>query len=537
MLVGQNLTLKVSATNSDDRLFLEKVDYQKNHSDEKTINQEVENISDYLKQVGYFFHSLDSISKKDSHFVAYFSLGMKIATAVIRIPKGIDVLLDQINLQKDSIEIEIDQIESTLKLITLHLDNQGKSFSEVRLRNLQIKNKTFYADLHIVASVQRKINKVLIKEYSAFPKTYIKYHLRIDQETLFTQKKLIEISANTKSLKFVSEIKPPEILFAKDSTLLYVYLKKEPNSSFDGLVNFTSKETGGILFNGHIDLKLNNILDSGENFELFWNSIAQEAQDFRISTRIPYVFATPFTPKLSFNLYKQDSTFLSTSFHSSLSYPIAPKANLFLTYDAENSQKLLQNAINNIQDFENSFFGLGFSYEVPHENNLFEHLYYFSIATSFGSRTNNTKSTNQFKINLNTSFLWNLNARNRIFVKNNTGYLNSDNFLDNELFRIGGANSIRGFNEQSIFTASYTFFNTEYRYRTAPSSYLFSITDFGYYTPKQTSRDEFLLGIGFGYSFQQKNNTFRISSAIGRSSNTGFDFERSKLILNWTSNF
>ncbi len=34
----------------------------------------------------------------------------------------------------------------------------------------------------------------------------------------------------------------------------------------------------------------------------------------------------------------------------------------------------------------------------------------------------------------------------------------------NELFRIGGYNSLRGFNEQSLFTDFYAFGGVEYRY-------------------------------------------------------------------------
>ena len=96
-------------------------------------------------------------------------------------------------------------------------------------------------------------------------------------------------------MQFISEIKPPEVLFTKDSTLLYIYFKKQQNNSFDGIVNFTSKEDGGVLFNGNINLKLNNVLNTGERFELFWNSIGEERQEFKLSTNLPYILNSKFS--------------------------------------------------------------------------------------------------------------------------------------------------------------------------------------------------------------------------------------------------
>ena len=47
-------------------------------------------------------------------------------------------------------------------------------------------------------------------------------------------------------------------------------------------------------------------------------------------------------------------------------------------------------------------------------------------------------------------YIFNLNYKNSIYLKNSTQLLNSENYLTNELFRFGGINSIRGFNENSI---------------------------------------------------------------------------------------
>jgi hypothetical protein len=49
--------------------------------------------------------------------------------------------------------------------------------------------------------------------------------------------------------------------------------------------------------------------------------------------------------------------------------------------------------------------------------------------------------------------------------------------------------------------------------------------------------NENLLGIGLGYLFTSKNSQINISSALGRNSSKGFDFNQTKLIINWTNFF
>jgi hypothetical protein len=250
---------------------------------------------------------------------------------------------------------------------------------------------------------------------------------------------------------------------------LYLYFKKHQNNSFDGLVNFASKEDGTFLFNGNIDLKLYNVADVGEKFELFWNSIGDERQEFKILAELPYIFKSPITPEIAFSIYKQDSTFLNTTFNSKIKYSLSEKIKVGLTYNSEYSNNLQSsNAINSINTFNSAFIGFYFSYIKPKNDQFFNNKFYLEVIPAIGERKTTENSSDQFKIKITTSYIWDINYRNSLFIKNETGVLNSDTYLKNELFRIGGANSIRGFNEQYlykwIFSILNTAFNIQYIY-------------------------------------------------------------------------
>ena len=310
---SQEYSLELISKNKSEQIVLNKINHQKKSKNSTAINSEIEKVSILLKNLGYFTNTLDSIKKSDKKYMAYFSLNELIEKAIIQIDSTESSLFKNIKIENNSFETPIKNLESILVSISESLDNQGKSFSKVQLKNIHIKHKTLFADVEINPSEKRTIQKVIIKGYENFPTSFLKNYFRIKPSTIFNQKKIEEISSNSKNLPFIEEIKPPEVLFTKDSTQLFVYLSKKQNNSIDGIVNFSSKENGGVLFNGMLDVRFQNIINTGERFEIFWNSIGEERQEFKITTEIPYIFNSIISPEIAFSIYKQDSSFLNTN--------------------------------------------------------------------------------------------------------------------------------------------------------------------------------------------------------------------------------
>lgn len=535
---GQEFLLEIKSKDSLENSFLKKIVFTKKHQSEEDLYNETNVVSENLKRFGYFLNSIDSIIKKDTIYTSFFNLGDRTEKAYIKLQKNKELISKKFSIKNDTAIITIEELSFFLSSISNKLEHIGKSFSKVKLKNIQLKDNSLYAELNIYQSKERTINKIIVKGYDKFSKSHLKHFLKLKKGTIFNQQKIAEISSSINSLDFVSEIKPPEILFSKDSTLIYIYLKEQKTNSFDGLLNFASKENGkGLLFNGHLDLKLNNILHTGEQLDLFWKANGEERQEFKITTELPYLFNSAFTPNISFSIYKQDSTFLSTKFHTGLNYRIKPKMNVSLTLDTETSENTLQNNTNEtVKDFDNTFIGGQFTYRTPNNDPFLNNKLLIKLNPSFGFRDIENIKTDQFKINIEASYLWNLNNKSSIFIRNVTGYLNSNNYIDNELYRIGGANSIRGFNEQSIFTSQFSFLNLEYRYLTSKNSYLYSITDIGNAKNSNYTNDN-LYGLGFGYLFKINNSQINLGYVLGKSSSQNFDFNQSKLIITFLSYF
>ena len=532
---SQDFSLEINSNKATENIFLSKINYKTKHPDSTALYIELNRVQKHLKMNGYFLSRIDSVSQEGKKYIAYLNLDKKVDSVLLKHKSISKQILQKYKFKNNYIRIPIYQLEEILNDISTFQELKGNAFSEIKLKKLRIYNKTLYAEIDLTTSKKRKIDKIILKGYDNFPESFIKNYLNINSKTTFNKKKLMEISKLSKGLEFVSETKPPETLFKKDSTFIYIYLKKIQGSSFDGLVNFNSQENGKLQFNGYLDLKLKNILNKGEQLNLLWNSFGNEKQEFSISVKTPYIYNSKLSPEFAFSIYKQDSTFLNTKLNTSLKYQIRNNSNLFVSFNSEKSENSTKTISNNISSYENYFLGFGYEYKIL-KNDIFKNdMFFININPSFGKRKTTNNTFKQIKIATTLAYLLDLDRNNSIYFRNKTALLNSTNYFDNELFRIGGNKSIRGFNEQSIFVKNYLLQNIEFRYQTSKSSYMYTITDLALITT--TNSKEKLYSFGLGYLFNSNNSQINISTAVGTNTKNPLDFKNTQFFVNWVNFF
>ena len=532
---SQDLRLDLLSTDRIENKFLSKIKYKKKHLDSLDLYHEVNRIQKIIKLNGYFLSAIDSSVFQSKNYKVYFNLNTKIDSVNLNYNNAPVFILEQLKFKKNYLTIPTNELNIVLDKITASYESAGNTFSKINLENFQIKGKTLFAKIRIRSSKKRKIDVLTFKGYEDFPKSFIKNYFNITPNSIFTKKKLIEISKLSKALNFVSEIKSPETLFTKDSTFVYVYLKRKKESSFDGLINFASQENGTLQFNGYFDLKLKNVFNKGAQFNLLWNRFGDEIQEFSIAAKKPYLFNSKISPEFAFSIYKQDSTFLNTKLYTALKYSIRNNAKLSVSFSAENSENLTSTYLDGIRTFHNYFLGFGYEYKLP-KNDVFRNdTFYFSIHPSFGQRKTDANAAQQIKITTTAATLLELNKKHSIYARTKIGLLDSEKYIDNELFRIGGNKTIRGFKEQSLFVKSYILQNIEYRYHTSEDSYAYSITDLALISANEQNKK--LYSFGFGYLFNSNNSQINISTAIGVANNDPINLKNTLFFVNWVSFF
>lgn len=537
---SQKLNLKISGNSVSENKIIDSISYTSNHINAKSITDETNLFSEKLNKIGFIENEiLDFKKTNDSTFFAKYKLNKKFEFIHIYISENSQLKSALIFKSKnDTITIPYTEIETFLKESLSKLEKSGFALAKLKLVDIEKRKNYLTAKLDLIFDNKRFLNGIVINGYDKFPKGHYSNLKKLYQNKIFNQETVKQIYSDINKYRFIKQVKYPEILFTKDSTKIYVYLQKVKASTFDGFIGFSNNESKKIIFNGYLDLTLNNILNSGENFSVFWKSDGEKQKTFNGSVELPYIFKSRFGLKAQLNIFKQDSTFQNTKTAINLGYFFNYNSRLYLGYQATESSDIQNQNTATISDFNNSFITTQYEYlKTDSEEFIFPEKTKLVFKTGFGSRKSKFIKNNQVYFNIELKHELYLNEKNRINIKSQNFYLKSEQYIINELYRFGGINSIRGFNENSLQANQFTSILTEYRYLINPSIYIHSIIDYGYYQDQSINRKGSLIGLGIGIGLQTKNGLFNIIYANGSSNNEAIKSSNSIVHLSFKTIF
>lgn len=546
-LVGQNLSLKIYGNDAFEDRVIDSIGYQKIHNNYNSLSLETNAIQKRLFSLGYIENNLSEIEKvNDTAFTVKMNLKKKYDTIYIYYSKN-DINPEVLNtiskdVNSDYFKIHINTVERTLQYINNALSKKGYPFSKLKLSNISINNKgALKATLMSYSQKQQRlINKIKIKGYEKFSQSFIKYYLKIKPNQTFDKGTINRKTALLNNLKFAKQIKSPEVLFTPDSTELYLYIEKSKSNYFDGFLGFGTNETNNkIQFNGYLNLSLINNLHYGESLSIEYKSTQNDQKLFKAAVSMPYFLKTPIGINLQLDIFKQDSSFTNVNQSVKLNYQVNTQHKLFggLKYTESNNLLNFDDG-NSISDYKSNYITVAYEYLKPQYNNtLFPINSNLFLESGFGTRKSSNVNQKQTQLLAEASKIFNLNEKNSIYLRFKGSSLISDTYFENELFRFGGINSVRGFQENSILATAYGFLNTEYRLQLSPTIYVHSILDFASFQNKITGINEKLFAYGFGLGILSNAGLLKLNYANGKTNNQTFKFSNSQIHISFQANF
>ncbi|ANW96873.1 hypothetical protein AXE80_11525 [Wenyingzhuangia fucanilytica] len=521
-------------------LFFSKISWgQKNSTnfilkDSLQYNFSLDGIHDFddlekkLNNEGYYFYT-STLIKKDS--LDSYIINSSIKTNIVCI-KNIPRKVQQIfKTKSESLYIVPKEISKWMQKINNDFDKKGESFSEIKLINHTLENDTLFCNLHIQQSNKRYIDKTIIKGYDRFPKRFLKHYIATKKP--FSKELLNTTEQKINQLNFAKNTKKPAVLFTKDSTHLYLYIDRVKANKLDALLGFSNSEgSNKIRFNGYVDISLTNTLHKGETFAFKWNNTGEDQQEIDLNIDNPYIFNSPINAGYHLNIFRRDSTFVNTLHEFSIGYRPHYKHLINTYYHTEHSSTL--NSFNsNILEYSKNIYGIQYTYKEL--NNFGIPKSKVQLDFGLGTKKNQTVNTQQQTFKSDLIYSIEINPINHIYLENRNAYLRSPNKNINELYRTGGATTMRGFLEQSIIAHLYNYANIEYRYFTNIASYIYGFSDIGYF--KNINQENNLLSFGLGYTMGIPSGLLKISYAVGKNQNTTFNLNNGLFHINFVTIF
>ena len=333
-------------------------------------------------------------------------------------------------------------------------------------------------DPYIVFDSLNLINKNKVKP------VFLNAYLKIKPGSEYDQRKIDNIPDLINTLSYLSLKDQPFLHFANEQCQVSLDLVDQKASAFDGIIGFlpNENESGKLLVTGQVYLELENLFRSGKRLQLNWQKVNSQSQELDLVYDHPSFVRLPIDFGFVFNLYKQDTTFLTRKTGINIFYKDNSKGRIGINFRREVSSLLGTDTLTITEspvyaDYKLNYYGLLYRYnsldhpvfptvgwkiridaDVGNKNinkNIYIHNDYYSGIPDEGF---------QWMTRFWIDKYFSLRPRNILHTKFSGGYMGGDQLFLNDLFRLGGLNSIRGFNEMFFYASNYIIGTLEYRY-------------------------------------------------------------------------
>jgi hypothetical protein len=523
--------------------------------DSLAAKKELQKIISILQTGGYLSASFDSVHYDSSRCKAYLFLGVKYEWASLRKGNVDDVYLTGTGFRNKLFQKKLfryDQISKVLENIIVNCENHGYPFATIKLDSISFTEKDIQASLNLDRGRFCKIDSVVMKGKDVVAPVYIYNYIGLKPGGIYDESKIRRIGTRLHELPFVTEARSNEVVFDEKQTKLLLYLDSRKASQFDGVLGVAPDENGKVMFTGEAHLKLQNALKRGEVVELNWKQLPAKSQDLKVHALYPYLLNTPIGIDGNLSIYKQDTTFLDVIKNLGVQY-MFNGTNYIKAFVNDKESSLLsteglefQTVLPEYADVTTTLYGLTLHYEKLDYRFNPRRGFIIETSPSTGNRVIKKNGdlnpvvydslklrTTQYHLEFTGDYFVPVSQRQVIDVGNKTGYIYSPDLFSNELFRIGGLKTLRGFDEESIRASLYTIGKIEYRYLLEQNSFLFAFFNQAWYENMSRSivddRKDTPYGFGAGINFETRLGIMSVSYALGKQFDNPVYFRNAKV--------
>jgi outer membrane protein assembly factor BamA len=528
-----------------------------------------------LASQGFISASVDSVKQDTAGIKIYLFVGEKYTWSDLRMDESTWQILNELGYRKDwfdSKPFDPQKVTVVYNKLLDHYATNGHPFSKIYLDSVLINDGLISAALHVDKGFVYRIDSIRVFGNLKISQEFLHRYLDIPVHAVYDAATLAKINERLQALPYVQQTKQWDVTMLGSGAILNLYLQPKHSNEINALVGFlpANEQLGGkLLLTGEVDLNLKNAFGVGENIGVMWQQLQPGSPKLNLIFQRPYLLHSPFGLDFNFSLYKLDSSYLNLNAQLGLQYALSAQRSFKVILQEASSTVLSVDTLEVIATkqlppvIDVSSLNLGLEYDLNNTNYPFNPrsgnvLQLFVSAGQKKIKENNTilniqdttfnysklydsvkLNSYQVRVRVSAAHYFPIGKQATVETALNAGIYQSPSYYNNELFQIGGYKLLRGFDEESIFTDRYAVGTFEYHYLLGLNSYFFGFSDVGWahYQSDSAEFSHTYIGIGFGLAFETKTGIFNISYAIGKTDQTSFSFQQSKIHLGFVTVF
>lgn len=572
---SNNLKLKIYPLGKDPDFLKKDFSYQEDFVDSLSIINELKTLVLKLQNAAYLEASVDTLAVQNDQYLAYLHVGNQYKWAKLKNGNVENVFLEQVGFRERLYTNKPFSYQEVVKLqesLLEYAENNGYPFAQVWLDSIQINGRQLSASIHMEKGQLVLIKELSIEGTAEISKVYLENYLGLKPGSLYNRSKILRIRDRIRELPFVTTKENPTLSFEGDRVTINLYLNKKKASRFDFLIGVlpqSNSQDNRLIITGTFNGEFQNQFGLGERIYAEFEQLRPATQELNLEFSYPYVLEFPFGIDLKFDLFKRDTTNLNLEYDIGLQY-LLEGGNYLKAFWNNRSTTLLfidQDAILQSQrlpsnlDVSHATFGLEYSFQKL--DYRFNPRKGWNLLLRGGAGTKRIRRNTQIlELELGSLYdsltLKSLQYRidaliegylpifNRSTIKAGLqgGFIvSSQGIYQNEQYRIGGNDILRGFDEESVFASRYAIGTLEFRFLLGQNSYFSLFGDYAYIDsatatdPVDKDPIDFPYGIGAGITFETKVGLFNFSLAVGSQQDTPPDFAAPKVHFGFVSLF
>ena len=494
---------------------------------------------------GYFTCSVDSTTLKKQKLIIYLQTGdlIELNNIKVNLPSSLTLKLRE-NFNSEKTYFNANELSAKIKKWIILMNNNGFPFAEFEFQTSEIINSKINLVCNLIPGPSVKIDSIINPEITKKELQLIYNFTDIRNGDPFKLNKIYKISENIKNSGFIKEIRPPAYEFMDNKATIYTYIKPQSKNSINGLVGIQPGENETLQFTGNVALSFQNALSYGEVLKINWRRMFNSSQNLITEISYPFVFNSNFEIQGGLDMIKKDSSFFNLNSKLVINYKSNSNLSNGFLFTNNSSTNLLENDYSSTS--VNSF---GFTTNIKKLDNQFnpskgfkikgELAYGWKETYSSDTIANNIIKSPNFNGNLSFTSYISLLKRTTFKIKLSGSTIQNSILYENELTRIGGYKTIRGFDEESIWVSSFMLGNFEFRYLIDKKSNVFLFSDFAWTKSKTNNflREDYFQSFGFGTNISMPNGLLTLIYGLGRKIDNLFLIRTGKIHLGFTSYF
>ncbi|GMQ27922.1 hypothetical protein [Algoriphagus confluentis] len=437
-------------------------------------------------------------------------------------------------------------------------ENRGWPFAEVKIDSIGIQGTQLSGKMNFEAGPLITWDSLSIAGSAKTRVGYLQSLSRLEVGRPFSQTRLEHSTQLLRKSPYFSLVGPPEVSFQQQRAIPVFTLQERKLNVFDGVIGFlpNENEPGKLLITGQVDLRLFHLGGKGRDILLQWQRLNVQSQALDLNYKESFLFRSPLDAQVHFSLLRQDSSFVNRSFVLDFGYRISDSGYLNF-FTRRQAGDLIDQGGMGLEELP-SFIDFRWNqYGIGGEWNYLDDVRFarkgWRVSGDFAAGNKRILENTGIPVELyeglsetSTQIQGKLEVEKHIYLKpvwgmwirGAGGIIENRNLFLNELFRIGGLKSIRGFNEKFFFAQQYTYINMEQRLFFGQNSYLMVFGDLGildnpYFSPRIDQPFSF----GSGINLDTEGGLFSFVFALGKSNIQPLSFEYARVHFGYLARF